>query len=200
MFARVEMAVVLCLLPCLSGCGPSPTQAPAAPRPVPLSDAVPTTAPTSVSIEGLLIGTWKDAGAENRDTYAADSTIRSEINEVMTIPLAELGFGEGTLSMHVKARGDGRWSLDGDRLTLQYVSIEDVEVEEATLESESLEQNFGADFASEFCKDFCQQFEEELPQTLCEAPIIVTVVSVNDSSLILRDAEGESEEMVRVAP
>lgn len=164
-----------------------------------MSGTVPTT-PPSDSMEEALVGTWKDVDAENRDTYLTDKTIQSEIDEVWTIPLAELGFGEGTLSIHVKARGDGRWSLDGDRLTLQYVSIEDVEVGEATLESGSLEQTFGADFASEFCKDFSQQFKEELPQTLCEEPIIVTVESVNDSSLIVRDSQGESEEMVRVIP
>ncbi|MAP08387.1 MAG: hypothetical protein CMM00_06030 [Rhodopirellula sp.] len=151
------------------------------------------------TMEETIVGTWKDVEADNVDAYFADQTISTVIDEVMEIPLSDLGFADGSLSIHVKAKAKGQWSLDADKLTLEYSSVSDVTVGKATLDSDSLLRKFGPEFVSEFVNDFHKEFEAELPSSLCDQPIHRTVLSINGKVLVtLDESNGEIEQQIRV--
>jgi len=150
--------------------------------------------------EGI-VGTWKDLDSDNVDTYNNDSSVLSEMDELIVIELSEIGFGEGSISVHVRAKAQGRWSLEGDRLTVKYDSVDDVSVGEASLRSDSFAETFGSDFATEFVDDFPQQLKAELPSTICDQEICRAVVSLDKNVLVTRDeSDGKVERQERVSP
>ncbi len=186
----------LCLLLAITGCNVSTEQ--------PTDSGVhhPRTEDSSVgTMKEMIVGTWKDMETDNFDAYSSDNTIASEIDEIMTIELSEIGFGEGSISIPIKAKATGNWTLEGDQLTLKYDSVDDVSVGEASLDSDSLTKTLGADFVPEFLKSFSQDFKTEIPSTLCEKAFNRTVVSVDNSLLVLRDeSDGEVAQQKRVSP
>jgi len=148
----------------------------------------------------MIVAAWKDVEADNFDTCKNDNTIASEIDEVTTIELSEMGFGEGSISLQAKAKANGTWALEGDQLTLKYASVDDVFAGEASLESDSLSDTLGADFVAEFLKVFPQEFKTEFPSTICNQAISCTVVSVDDNVLVTRDnCDGVVERQNRVS-
>jgi len=186
----------LCLLLAITGCNVSTEQ------PTDSSVHRPHSEDSSVgTLKEMIVGTWKDMKTDNFDAYSNDNTIASEIDEVVTIELSEIGFGEGSISIPIKAKANGNWTLEGDKLTLKYHSVYDVFVGEASLDSDSLTDTLGADSLPEFLKGFSQDFKTALPATLCEKALKRTVISIDNSLLVLRDErDGEVARQKRVPP
>jgi hypothetical protein len=145
-----------------------------------------------------IVGTWRDVGKQTTETYGADGTVDSNLNEPVTVPVSEAGF-KGAATTHVTANAKGTWTLNGDKLQVAISDVTDLTVGPVTIKEE--ENLLGGDLdLAEIGTALQAELQRDLPEMIAGQTVTVTIVSLAGDKLITKDEEGLTEEHIRVKP
>jgi hypothetical protein len=143
----------------------------------------------------LIVGTWKDKDGDAVETYTADNRVISKIDQRLTVPVNQSGF-VGTSSAHVTATAHGKWSLRGNKLTIEFTSVENLLLGDISLDCEN--GKFDEEFTNAVANDAREQLSRDLPDMLTGSPTVSRIVSASGKMLITRGSSGEIDEQIRV--